>query len=112
MKDFIALNIINFADMTRREKLCYPDTCRGTRIRVGYVSDTDTPWIRHRYVSKEYPKKNKKQKIGYVTGYVFRLPIRRREKGEPAGAVPLPPQQVGPRAAWTRQRMGAPARRW
>jgi hypothetical protein len=38
-------------------ELCSTDTSPRTRIRVGYVSDTDTYRIHRGYVPKEYPKK-------------------------------------------------------
>ena len=38
-------------------KLCYADTPRRWRIRIRYVSDTDTPRIRLGYVSSRILKK-------------------------------------------------------
>ena len=55
------------------EKLCYPDTCRGPRIRVGYVSDTDTRGIRAGCVPATY--RRLPERIG------LKLPLRYVSEG-------------------------------
>ena len=55
----------------RAISLCYPDTCRGPRIRVGYVSDTDTRGIRAGCVPAAY--RRLPERIGLETASPVRF---------------------------------------
>jgi hypothetical protein len=56
LRDYVK-HFCNARNASCTSRLCSTNTSPGTRIRVGYVSDTDTYPIRCGYVSKEYPKK-------------------------------------------------------
>ena len=66
--------------------LCYPDTCRGPRIRVGYVSDTDTRGIRAGCVPATY--RHLPERIG------LKLPLRYVSEGgiRPISSHPWTPR--------------------
>ena len=79
--------------------------CMGVS-RIGYVSDTDTPSIRHRYVSEEYRKKNKK-KMDTLSDTYRPAPPRPRAAAASlrrCHRIPAPPR---PRSAAGSARAGA-----
>ena len=94
----------------RAISLCYPDTCRGPRIRVGYVSDTDTRGIRAGCVPAAY--RRLPERIGLETASPVRFrggirPISSHPVDSPSPRCPTeynaPPLRLSARTRATQQ---------
>ena len=95
---------------TYTAQLCYPDTCRGPRIRVGYVSDTDTRGIRAGCVPAAY--RRLPERIGLETASPVRFrggirPISSHPVDSPSPRCPTeynaPPLRLSARTRATQQ---------